>query len=204
MKQLLPLQHGCPRLPHDLHVPLEHTFPLLHAEPLLQQGSPLPPHRWHVLPGPKGLRAQTCWKVQAGPVVQHGSPELPHGSQRLNVGSHAYPDPANGHCCQSKPGQQVPNDVPQSGRQVPLWQPMLVPQAAPLVQQACPLPPHTRHVPPMHWNPPLQVLPGQHTCPPRPQTWQVPPEQASPPSHCGPLAQHASPCAPQVRLQVPF
>jgi hypothetical protein len=144
------LQHGWLRLPHDLHVPLEQTVPKLHELLPPQHGSPLLPHRWQVLPEPKGFCLQTLPKLHAGPEVQQGSPELPHRSHVLNVGSQAYPGPANGHLCQSKPGQQVPNTVPQMGRHVPLWQAMLLPHAGPLVQHDWPLPPHTRHVPPMH------------------------------------------------------
>jgi hypothetical protein len=83
----------------------------------------------------------------------------------LKVASQAYPNPANGHFCDSIGEEQhVPNAVPQIGRQVPLWQAMLSPHALPVGQQACPLPPHTLHVPPMHCVPPcVQLLPGQHT-----------------------------------------
>jgi hypothetical protein len=59
VEQVIPLQHGCPRLPQVRHVPLEQTVPKLHELLPPQQGSPFPPQCWHVLPKPKGFGLQT-------------------------------------------------------------------------------------------------------------------------------------------------
>jgi len=106
-------QQGWKRPPQKAHLPLEpHTVPLLHELPL-QQSSPFLPQCWQVLP-PNVPGAQTFENVQAEPPdTQQGEPVLPHGSQRLVDALHAYCDPASWHRCQSRPGQQVPNAVPQ-------------------------------------------------------------------------------------------
>jgi hypothetical protein len=56
--QLVPLQQGWLRSPHDWHVPLEQVVPDVHGLLPAQHGSPLLPQCWHVLPGPNGFALQ--------------------------------------------------------------------------------------------------------------------------------------------------
>jgi hypothetical protein len=69
--QLVPLQQGCPRLPHVRQVPLEQVVPELHELPL-QHGSPLLPQCWHVLPGPNWFGLHTLKVNEHCDPAQHG------------------------------------------------------------------------------------------------------------------------------------
>lgn len=136
-----PAQHGCPAVwPHVLQevfgaVPVQTRVAVLLQVMPLQQACPLFPH-WHWVP-PAHVRLA----LQVMP-LQHACVLAPHW--------HVLPGVTQVKFVLQTPAQQGPGvpliDPPQVWQIPLLLQARVAAQAAPVVQHACPLPPHA-HVP---------------------------------------------------------